>query len=126
MALSRISSARRPAPSTAIALFSLLLLLAAVAAIPAQAAFPGEPTVTVTVAPTEVTVDASGTNSVDTVFKVNVTGNNNFGARPHTMWVNISFSTSSGWAVNPSIANVTLSLPAMGTLNQTVPVTVTV
>jgi hypothetical protein len=99
--------------------------LVALATPPAVAALPGEPTVEVTVAPSEVTIDASGINPVDTTFRVNVTGTN-LGPRAHTMWVNLSFNTSSRWRVNPAIANLTLSLPAGGSANSSVPVTVTV
>src|SRR5437867_8713310 len=126
MSFPRIISARRAGGLSSLACLLALAALTLLALLPAQGAYPGEPTVTVAVAPGEITVDASGSNPVDTVFKVNVTGNNNFAVRPHTMWVNMSFSTSGGWAVSPSIANLTLALPAMGSTTGSVSVTVTV
>lgn len=127
MAVSRRPLEGRKRGPTA-ALFSFLLLAATllVLAAPASAALPGEPTVEVHVSPTETEVDASGINAVDTSFLVNVTGTN-IGLRPHTMWVNITFGTSSGWKVVPPSANLTLTLPARsGTETQSVSVTVTV
>src|SRR6266568_3683000 len=76
---------------------------------PAEAALPGEPTAQVTVTPSDVSVDASGLNPVDTALTVNVTGTN-IGPRAHTEWVNLSFVTNTGWKVKPTFANLTLSL----------------
>lgn len=91
------------------------------------AALPGEPSATVTVGPSDVTVDASGVNPVDTVFFVNVTASNQFGIfNPHTVWVNITLSVDRGWAVNPAIQNLTFELNAMETDDASIPVTVTV
>ncbi len=109
---------------------ALLLLLGAAclltAATPALA-YPGEPTVTVTVSPTDITVDASGVNPVDTVFLVNITAANPFTIRTtHTMWVNISLSVDRGWVVNPSVQNLTYTLDPMGSEDTSIPVTVTV
>src|SRR6266850_7818526 len=93
---------------------------------PALAApLPGEPTVEVTVSPADVTVDASGINPVDTTFMVNVSGRN-LGPRPHTMWVNMSFSSTTGWKVSPALANFTFALAAMGNKSDSVSVTMTV
>jgi len=100
-----------------------LLLLFAPAAVAAP--LPGEPTVEVTVSPADVTVDASGINPVDTTFMVNVSGRN-IGPRPHTMWVNMSFSSTTGWKVSPALANFTFALPAMGNDSDSVSVTMTV
>lgn len=116
-----------------IAAFAWALLLSCAALLSAApgpvAAYPGEPTVEVTVVPNDVTVDASGFNPVDTSFTVNVTGSNSF-PQARTMWVNISFQTSTGWKVNPTVANLTFSLAAggasPGTQKETLSVTVTV
>lgn len=100
-----------------------LLLFVAPAA--TAAPLPGEPTVEVTVWPADVPVDASGINPVDTTFLVNVSGRN-LGPRPHTMWVNMSFSSDTGWKVSPALANFTFALPAMGDESDSVSVTMTV
>lgn len=115
-------------PGQPAAFFALVLLGSSLLSLgaPASAALPGEPTVEVRLTPTESQVDTSGINPVDTSFLVNVTGSN-IGLRPHTMWVNITFGTSTGWKVVPPSANLTLSLAARsGTETQTVSVTVTV
>ncbi len=127
MAMSRHPIERRNrVPSAAFLALTLLASTLLSVAAPASAALPGEPTVEVRVSPTEVEVDASGINPVDTSFLVNVTGTN-IGLRPHTMWVNITFGTSAGWKVVPPLANLTLTLPARGgTDAQSVSVTVTV
>jgi hypothetical protein len=105
---------------------ALLLAAAVPASLPAAAAIPTEPTASVSVSPSDTTVDASGVNPVDTVLAVNVTGDN-IRPQPHTMWVNITFSTSTGWKVNPTKYNITWTLPANGGhMAQSIPVTVTV
>ena len=92
----------------------------------ATAALPTEPTAVVTVFPNDPTVDASGVNPVDQSFMVNVTGNN-IRPQPHQMWVNISFTTSTGWKLSPTTANITMTLAANGgTEMKSVAVTVTV
>ena len=115
----------RGKPAAVLAAALLLTGLSAFTS-PAAAAIPTEPTATVTVTPNDPTVDASGINPVDVAFQVNITGNN-IRPQPHTMWVNISFATSTGWKVNPTVANLTLALAANGgTETRTVSVTVTV
>ncbi len=109
------------------ALAASLLLLSLVPWIPAAtAALPTEPTAVVTVFPNDPTVDASGINPVDQSFMVNVTGNN-IRPQPHQMWVNISFTSSTGWKLSPTTANLTMTLAANGgTDTKSVAVTVTV
>lgn len=110
-----------------VVVFLLFAGSAGLLAITPAAALPGEPTATVTVSPTDVTVDASGVNAVDTVFLVNVSASNQFGIfNPHTVWVNITLSVDRGWAVNPAIQNLTFELDAQGSDEQSIPVTVTV
>ena len=106
-----------------------VLLLSLVPFAPPAAAVlggPTEPTTTVAVFPNDPTVDASGVNPVDQSFMVNVTGTN-IRPQPHQIWVNISFTTSTGWKVSPTIANLTMTLGANGgTETKSVAVTVTV
>jgi len=127
MAVSRPSDEGRKRVPTAAALCGVLVASALLSLwAPAALAVPGEPTVEVRLFPTEAEVDASGINPVDASFLVNVTGEN-IGLRPHTMWVNITFGTSTGWKVVPPSANLTLALAARGgTETQSVSVTVTV
>jgi hypothetical protein len=111
------------------AVAALLLLAGAALSVLASpaAAYPGEPTVTVTVSPTDVTVDASGVNPVDTVFLVNISASNQLGIRNgHTVWVNMTLGVDRGWSVNPGIQNLTFMLDPMETQEESIPVTVTV
>jgi hypothetical protein len=97
---------------------------AALAAAPVEA-IPGEPSVAATVTPNDATIDASGVNPVDTSFLVNFTGSS-FLPQPHMLWVNVSFSTDTGWKVNPSFANLTMTVDSRTSVTKEVSVTVTV
>ena len=108
------------------AVVALLCGPAALAALAPAAAYPGEPTVSVSIFPPDVTVDASGVNAVDTVFFVNLTASNQVAPRPHMMWVNISFTVDLGWAVNPPFDNLTYTLAAQESVETSIAVTVTV
>jgi hypothetical protein len=106
------------------AAFALVGVAAALAAGPAEAIL-GEPSVSATVTPNNSTVDASGVNPVDTSFLVNFTGTS-FLPQLHMMWINVSFSTDTGWKVNPTFANLTMSVDSRTSVTKNVAVTVTV